>query len=98
MGLPENKKLYDSLPLNKKRKAIDFLKTWIYKEDIKRIYIAMKKDPEGWIWPHHFHWGMAVRNALRTAKYGEEYFKIGNLDDIYTELVEEAVSKKHFES
>ena len=94
MGLPINKKLYDSLPLKKKKKVIKFLKKWIYKEDIKKLRTIIKKEPEGWFASYHHFWGMAVRNSLRIAGYGEKYFKINNLDDIYTELVEEAIYEK----
>jgi hypothetical protein len=55
------------------------------------IQAAYDKDPEGWIGPYHFFWGMGVRNLLREKGFGEEYFKIHNLDDIYVALVEEAL-------
>ena len=34
---------------------------------------------------------MWIRNALRTAGFGETYFHIANLDDIVYELIEEAL-------
>jgi hypothetical protein len=39
----------------------------------------------------HFGFGMTVRNALRRAGFGEEYFGVHNLDDIYIDVIEEAV-------
>ena len=48
-------------------------------------------NPTGWATPHHFHWGMVIRNLLREKGFGEEYFGVDNLDDIYVSLVEEAL-------
>lgn len=59
--------------------------------DIKVLYA---RDPENWIAGHHFGWGMAVRNLLRHKGFGEDYFGIHNLDDIYVALVEEALKLK----
>ncbi len=89
MGLPENKKLYDSLPLEKKQAAINFLKAKLM--DKGKIQLAIAKDPKGWFASYHFNWGMFVRNLLRHAGLNEEYFGIKNLDDIYVELVEDTV-------
>lgn len=47
--------------------------------------------PDGLI-PYHCWWGMTVRNSLRTANFGEEAFKVRNLDNIYIALVVEAVA------
>lgn len=55
------------------------------------IEAAFKRNPDGWYVKSHFHWGMAVRNLLRDKKFGEKYFKVHNLDDIYVALVEEAL-------
>ena len=56
--------------------------------EIQKAYAA---DPEGWYVGYHFGWGMAVRNLLREKGFGEEYFGVHNLDDIYVALVEEAL-------
>jgi len=53
---------------------------------------AIRKDPEHWITPYHFGWGMGVRNALRTAGFDEAYWPIWNLDDLYVALVERALA------
>ncbi len=50
-----------------------------------------KDNPNGWAIPHHFFWGMAVRNLLRQKGFGESYFSVENLDDFYIPLVEEAL-------
>ncbi len=91
MGLPANKKIYDALASEKKKPAIDYLKKQIA-EHIKILIRAdSNRDPESWFAPYHLGWGMVIRNGLRDAGFGEEYFRIGNLDDIYVELVEDAV-------
>jgi hypothetical protein len=41
----------------------------------------------------HFIGGMRVRNALRQADMGEEFFGVDNLDDIYVPLIEIAVER-----
>ncbi len=94
MGLKECKIIYNALSIKKKEKAIKFLKKWIYKKDILKLRKLIKKDPVGWFGLYHHGWGTAIRNALRHNGFGEEYFGIRNLDDIYVELVEDAVVKE----
>jgi hypothetical protein len=55
---------------------------------IKKAYDA---DPEGWVYAHHFTWGMGVRNLLRDEGFGEKYFGVDCIDDLYVGLVEEAL-------
>lgn len=45
--------------------------------------------PERW----HFEGGMAIRNLLRQRGFDEKYFGIGNLDNIYIKLVEDAMAE-----
>lgn len=47
----------------------------------------------GWVAPYHMGWGMSIRNLLRNRGFGEKAFGIHNLDNIYAELVEEAVQE-----
>lgn len=47
-------------------------------------------SPDNWIAPYHFSTGMWIRNELRNNGYGEKEFDIGNMDNIYVELLEEA--------
>lgn len=82
--------LYASLPVEKKRQAVEFLRKELAPAAAE-IRAAIKADPENWVLPYHFGWGMATRNALRKAGFGEEFFLIANLDDIYVRLVEEAM-------
>jgi hypothetical protein len=58
---------------------------------LSEIKNAYRKDPKNWYVGYHFGWGMSVRNLLREKGFGEEYFKIHNLDDIYVALIEEAL-------
>ena len=69
--------------------AIDMLKEKL--DDRPLIRKAIEDNPTKWYIPYHSYWGMGVRNLLRTEGFGEEYFGIDNLDDIYTQLVEEAL-------
>lgn len=48
------------------------------------------EDPDGWMIGRHFTSGIRFRNALRHAGYGEDAFGIGNLDNVYVEILEEA--------
>lgn len=82
--------MYRELPIELKAPALDMLATELApaREEIISMY---KIDPEGWHVPHHFFWGMSVRNLLRNKGFGEAYFSVHNLDDIYTPLVEEAL-------
>lgn len=52
--------------------------------------VVESKSPD---WPAAYHsfWGMGVRNALRNAGFGERELGVRNLDNVYVELVEEAV-------
>lgn len=71
--------------------AVRFLCDWFpdhVKEDIRQRH---QEDPEYWWAPYHLFWGMGVRNKLRDEGFGEDDFGIHNLDNIYVELVEEAV-------
>lgn len=91
MGLKECKKIYNKITMDKKIPAIEFLKNNLREKE--KIRKEIKKNPETWFAPYHFHWGMFIRNLLRNNKFGEKYFEIGNLDDIYVELVEDALKK-----
>jgi hypothetical protein len=71
--------------------AVDFLKKTFTNETKQKIRKAIVADPDDWAIPYHCGWGMAVRNCLRDGGFGEEYFGIDNLDDIYVGLIEEAV-------
>ena len=74
--------------------AVQFMRDYIPPSDKGRIRAAIAHDGiRTWITPYHFHWGMAVRNALRAKGFGEREFMIDNLDNIYVPLIEEAVAE-----
>jgi hypothetical protein len=88
--LAECKQLYAELPSELKAPALVMLADELasVRDEILNMY---NFHPENWWAPHHFTWGMAVRNLLRQKGFGEEYFGIDNMDDIYISLVEEAL-------
>lgn len=58
---------------------------------IRTRYATLK---DGWWTRFHLGSGMAYRNWLREHGYGEHDFGIGNLDNIYVRLLEEAAGVK----
>jgi hypothetical protein len=82
--------MYSDLSPELKAPALAMLVTELapVREEIASAY---RDDPDGWHVPFHFSWGMAVRNLLRSKEFGEKYFGVHNLDDIYVPLVEEAL-------
>lgn len=86
--------------------AIEFLRNWMTQqkgkerdEDPERPLIEivgemMKRSPTEWWIGHHFGWGMSMRNLLRTNGYGEQELGVGNMDDYYVALIEQAVAGK----
>jgi hypothetical protein len=75
------------IPVDKRTAAVEFLKGEIDVEQIRTLSYA---DPEWWV-GGHFHWGMAIRNRLRSGGFGEKELGVDNLDDYYIGLVELAV-------
>ena len=90
----EQYKIVNDMSHEKRQPAIDFLKTLFSNEDkieFKECMLFNRKDwiheiETGW----HFSGGMAVRNALRGAGFGEDYFGC-EMDYIYQGLIEEAI-------
>ena len=79
------------LPKEQHDKAVRFLRIYFSKQAKAETRNAMEEDPEKWWAILHFNWGMEVRNALRANGCSEQDLGIGNLDDYYIPLVEEAV-------
>lgn len=75
------------------QEAIAFLRTELapVAEEV-RAAISTSPNDHHWIAGYHFGWGMAVRNLLRQHGFGEDDFRIDNLDNIYVELVEAAMA------
>ena len=87
----ECQQMYSEIPQDKKDAAIKAFRESDYSQAFSKIREALAKDPDGWIGPYHFGWGMSVRNFFRQEGFGEDYFGIDNMDCIYRRLVEEAV-------
>ena len=87
----QNEKLKE-MPEEVRNQAVEFLKTLFDQETVKEITEAYKEDPEEWWVGHHFFWGMAVRNALRTkAGLSDDLLPDKNWDDYYVPCVELAL-------
>ena len=86
----ECERLYAGISDELKSPALAMLHTEL-NSVLAEIKNAYRDSPKEWWVGYHFGWGMAVRNLLREKGFGESYFKIHNLDDIYVPLVEEAL-------
>jgi hypothetical protein len=84
---------YNSIPDSKKAPALEMLRKEITPEDQDKMRQEIALTPEDWYVPYHFWFGMAIRNLLREKGFGEKYWGIWNLDDIYVWLLEEAVRR-----
>ena len=87
----ECEQMYKEIPEELKNPALVMLKKELAYVSVE-IRKAYQSSPNDWYVRHHFNWGMSVRNLLREKGFGEDYFKIHNLDDIYIALVEEALA------
>ncbi len=88
-----HQRIISGFPEEKIAPAVEYLRRSIHSAAAKQVREAIADSPEHWVAPYHFGWGMAIRNDLRRAGYGEEYWPIWNLDDIYVPLVERAVKE-----
>jgi hypothetical protein len=84
-------RIYAKYSNDLKAPAVKMLRETIPEETQQEIRAAIAADPEYWATPYHFWWGMSIRNLLREKGFGEDYWPIWNLDDIYVMLVEDAV-------
>lgn len=71
--------------------AVAFLREWLSADVQERIRAVVDAKSSAWPAAYHTFWGMGVRNALREAGFGEAELDVRNLDNVYVELVEEAV-------
>ena len=78
--------------------AVEFLRGHITEKIKSLIRTEIECDPKNWYVSMHFDWGMSIRNDLRNAGFGEKELGIGNMDDVYVPLVEEAVGQRRFEN
>jgi hypothetical protein len=89
----ECKAMYDALPPELKAPAVAAL-AGVLVFEMEQLRELIQADPENWAAPFHSWGGMSVRNFLRKSGFGEDYFGVHNLDDIYVALIEEAVRNK----
>lgn len=83
-------------PMNRRQscRAVEYLRRKLPRAAQRILRRRMRQYGSSW-WHHpagwHFRGGMAVRNLLRKGGFGEKELGVGNLDDVYVELVEQAV-------
>jgi hypothetical protein len=87
-------RVLENLSQEKVDKAVNFIRGRLPDKTKREIEHAIKKDPGRWVAQYHFNWGMAMRNELRSAGFGEDFFDVENLDYIYVMLIEKAVKKE----
>lgn len=88
-------KFYTQLPKEKKEPAITLLSKKISAQDRAYMKKLRAANPSDWYVSQHFWGGMAIRNFLRQNGFGEKYWPIWNLDDIYVFLLEDALDKEY---
>jgi len=71
--------------------AVTFLREWLSPTVKQQVREVIRVQSPDWPAAYHMVWGMGVRNALREHGFGEKDFGVLNLDNVYIELVEEAV-------
>lgn len=74
-------------------RAVTFLRGLLGEDGRARVRKRMRTSPGTWWMDIHFGAGMATRNRLRDAGFGEKRFDIDNLDNIYVALLEEAAAR-----
>jgi predicted Rdx family selenoprotein len=71
--------------------AVAWLARDMHPTFVEEAKILRQMKPSGWMIPHHFTAGMMIRNRLREGGFGEKAFGIENLDNIYIEILNEAL-------
>lgn len=74
-----------------KKKAIQYLVDTIPADTFEEIAEAIRNGGPDWGTAQHFGVGMFVRNVLRAGGFGD---RLGEMDEIWTELIEKAVKEK----
>lgn len=70
--------------------AVLFARDLLGKDGAARIRKRYRANPTRWYLPLHLGSGLGVRNRLRDGGFGEAEFAIGNLDNVYAAILEEA--------
>lgn len=71
-------------------RAVSFVRGLLRKSHIAWLRRVIAGNPKGWYTEYHLGSGMNLRNRLRDNGFGEFDFEIGNLDNVYVEILEEA--------
>ena len=90
----EQYKIVNDMPHEKRQLAITVLRVIFTQQDKDYFYATMLFYKQNWLHQietgFHLNGGMEIRNELREAGLGEDYFGVG-LDYIYAGLIEEAI-------
>jgi hypothetical protein len=81
----------------KVRVAVAVIKGAVPADSLKEIRKQAEIDPEEWWVGSHFHFGMSIRNLLRSNGCGEAFMGFDNLDDYYVPLLEIAAGVRQSE-
>ena len=74
-------------------KSIDVILDMLSFRQYCEIREAIAKDPDAWFVSKHFRWGVFVRNLLRRHCCPDDQLPSGNWDDVYTQVIKEAMSR-----
>lgn len=65
----------------------------LHDPEIEKLTPEERERGMAGLYSPHFGWGMAIRNSLRSAGFGEEELGVHNLDDVYRALLDSAVEE-----
>ena len=92
-GPLSSQKIFAELDVEKRKAAVLYL-CEVIPEDMRcQIAELVKRTPRTWWGLHQRILGTHVRKELRKNGFGEEFMGVENLDDVWVELVEEAVKE-----
>lgn len=77
-----------SLDEDRRRHAVDFVRSHLAPTLLADIKKEIEKDQEYWWVSQHFTWGVSFRNFLRQYGFGELNLRITDLDDYYLPILE----------
>ena len=84
---------FNELPPELVAICVDHIRQELPESTLQDIREQMADDPIHWCSPHHFGWGMSMRNLLRDVVADDE-LPSGNWDDYYVKIIEEAAHVK----
>jgi hypothetical protein len=87
-----HERIWSQYPPDKTAPAVAAVRAWLQtSETYEKLQAWVKADPKEWWFIHHFFGGMQTRNYLRQHGFGEDYWPVWNLDDLWVKIIEEAV-------